>query len=246
MSTLNNPVIFITGAAKRIGATIAEHFHHNGYDVVIHYRRSAGAAEALQTKLNGLRSNSVKTLQADLRDIGAVRKLADDVLAWRGRVDVLINNASSFYPTPLSVTTEMDWNELMESNLKGAFFLSQALANALKDACGCIINMTDIYADSGLPRHPVYSIAKAGVKAMTKVLAHELAPDVRVNGISPGAILWPEHSADKDFNLDSIALRRTGNPRDIAVVAWFLVHYATYMTGQTIRVDGGRNTGISL
>ncbi len=246
MNTFNNPVLLITGAAKRIGAKIAEYFHNNGYDVVIHYHHSADEAEVLQNKLNALRPDSAKTLQADLRDVGAVQNMADAALTWRGRLDVLINNASSFYPTPLATTKEVEWDELMGSNLKGAFFLSQALAQALRNSNGCIINMTDIYADSGLFEHPVYSIAKAGVKAMTKALARELAPNVRVNGISPGAILWPENSAAESVDLDSIALRRTGDPQDIAVVAWFLAHEATYTTGQTIRVDGGRNTSMSL
>lgn len=246
MNASNTPVLLITGAARRIGATIAEHFHGNGFDVVIHYHRSAHDAEMLQSKLNTLRANSAKTLQADLGDIRAVQALGKETLGWRGRLDVLINNASSFYPTPLSTAKETDWDELMGSNLKGAFFLTQTLADSLRNSAGCVINMTDIYADSGLLDHPIYSIAKAGVKAMTKTLARELAPAVRVNGISPGAILWPENNTGKEHNLGSIALVRKGSPHDIAAAAWFLAHSATYMTGQTIRVDGGRNTSISL
>ena len=165
----------------------------------------------------------------------------------------MINNASSYYPTPLGETSEAQWDDLFSSNLKGAFFLTQALAPALRKAHGCVINIADIYADSGLPQRSPYAIAKAGVKAMTKNLARELAPNVRVNGLSPGAILWPDSIDDSDANssqqehiLQSIPLGRMGASADIANAAWFLVNEASYLTGQTIRVDGGRSLGISL
>lgn len=243
------PVVFITGAARRIGAAIAALFHERGYNVIIHFHRSIADATALQNSLNALRFNSALCLQADLCEPQAITQLAQESLAWQGRVDVLVNNASSFYPTPLGQASSAQWDDLLGSNLKGAYFLSQALAPALRDGQGCIINMTDMHADAGLKSYPVYSIAKAGVKMMTKALARELAPLVRVNGISPGAILWPEHEDSQENQqriLRSIALGRQGSPADIAETAWFLATTARYMTGQTIRVDGGRAVDNSL
>lgn len=243
------PVVFITGAARRIGATMAELFHKRGYNVIIHFHRSIADATALQNSLNALRFNSARCLQADLCESQAVVQLSQDAIAWQGRVDVLINNASTFYPTPFGQTTAAQWDDLVGSNLRGAYFLSQELAPALRISQGCIINMADMHADGGLKHYPVYSIAKAGVKMMTKALARELAPDVRVNGISPGAILWPEHEDSQENQqriLRSIALGRQGSPADIAETAWFLATTARYMTGQTIRVDGGRTVDNSL
>jgi pteridine reductase len=256
-SNFNNqeqaPIVLITGGAKRIGAAIARDFHRNGYDIIIHYHRSASEAETLSGELNESRPQSATVLQAPLDDIAKVEALAKGALAWKGRLNVLINNASSFYPTPFGQTSEQQWDALLASNVKGAYFLTQALAPALKESNGCVINIADIYADSGLPDHSPYVIAKAGVKMMTKTLARELAPNVRVNGISPGAILWPDTSlADDDQKLrqerilHSIPLARLGVSDDIANTALFLAAQATYLTGQTIRVDGGRNLGISL
>ncbi|MGB4248182.1 MAG: pteridine reductase [Pseudohongiellaceae bacterium] len=249
MTGAMTPVLMITGAARRIGAAIAELFHERGYNVIIHYHRSSADANALQNSLNAKRLGSASCLQADLCDSAAVVQLAQQALAWQGRIDVLINNASSFYPTPLGSTTVAQWNDLLGSNLQGAFFLSQELAQTLRETHGCIINMTDMHADAGLRNYPVYSIAKAGVKMMTKALARELAPHVRVNGISPGAILWPEQEGSEESQrriLRSIALGRQGSPADIAEAAWFLAATAHYMTGQTIRVDGGRTVDNSL
>lgn len=252
-TTKEAPVILITGAAKRIGAAIARHFHRRGYDIIIHFHNSVSEAEALSFDLNLSRAQSATTLQAPLDDIAKVETLAKDALAWKGRLNVLVNNASSFYPTPLGQTTEQQWDALLGSNVKGAYFLTQALAPALKESNGCVINLADIYADSGLPDHSPYAIAKAGVKMMTKTLARELAPNVRVNGISPGAILWPDTPCETNAQklrqeriLQSIPLARLGSSEDIANTAWFLATHATYLTGQTIRVDGGRNLGISL
>ncbi len=247
--TTIRPVLLITGAARRIGAAIAELFHERGYDIIIHCHQSIAAATAVQNALNAKRAGSAHCLQADLCDPQAVEHLASSALAWRGRIDVLVNNASSFYPTELGQTATTQWDDLLDSNLKGAFFLSQALAPSLHERNGCIINMTDMHADAGLKDYSVYSIAKAGVKMMTKTLARELAPRVRVNGISPGAILWPEHAEDEERQqriLRSIALGRLGSPADIAATAWFLAATAHYMTGQTIRVDGGRTVDNSL
>ncbi len=240
---MNSKTVLITGAAKRIGAECVRHFHAQGYQVVIHYKRSKAEAEALQMHLNQQRPDSALCLQADLSDIQEVQSLAQKTLAWQGGVDLLINNASSFYPSKIGNITEQVWDELMGSNLKGAFFLAQALAPSLKSRQGSIINLVDIYADTGLKDHPVYSIAKAGVKMMTKVLARELAPQVRVNGISPGAILWPEQGEQSDQQkaiLAKTSLQRIGSPQDIAACAWYLAELAPYSSGQTIRVDGGR------
>lgn len=245
--TTPNKTLLITGAARRIGAECAQHFHARGYHVVIHYNHSQADAEQLQEQLNQQRPASALCLQANLCDMEDVQNLARDALAWQGSLDLLINNASSFYPTKLGSITTSDWDDLVGSNLKGAFFLAQALAPALIARQGNIINLVDIHADAGLKGYPVYSIAKAGLKMMTKVLARELAPNVRVNAISPGAILWPEQhesSANNDDAkqkiLSNIALQRMGSPADIAQCAWYLAELAPYSSGQTIRVDGGR------
>lgn len=245
--------LLITGAARRIGAAIATLFHGRGYDVVIHYNHSEKEAQALVESLNAKRPASALCLQADLGTLSQVLSLASEALAWRGGIDVLINNASRFYPSAIGEVDETIWDDLLSSNLKGGFFLSQALAKSLQSRKGCIINLTDIHADGGLKGYPVYSIAKAGVKMMTKALARELAPLVRVNGISPGAILWPENDpSEKEQSeaqsavLRDIALQRMGSADEIAATAWYLAEEARYCTGQTIRVDGGRTQGNSL
>lgn len=245
-------VVLITGAARRIGAAMATHFHRQGYALIIHYHRSAAEALTLQQTLNAARADSAHLLQADLGDSTQIATLAASALAWRGHIDVLVNNASRFYPTPLGQVTRECWDDLLDSNLRGGFFLAQALAPALRQRRGCIINLSDFHADGGLKEYPVYSIAKAGVSMLTKALARELAPQVRVNGIAPGAILWPEHeastqdSATLQKKLHGIALGRMGAPQDIAAAALFLVEQASYMTGQTIHVDGGRSIDNSL
>ncbi|MDX1492367.1 MAG: pteridine reductase [Pseudohongiellaceae bacterium] len=245
-------VTLITGAARRLGAAMARRFHQEGHSIIVHYNSSDKAARQVCEQLNEHRSNSAITIQAALNSKQDIEALAQQSIAWRGHVDVLINNASSYYPTPLGSCTQAQWDDLFASNLKGAFFLTQALAPALREAEGCVLNMTDIYADTGLPEHAPYVMAKAGVKAMTKTLARELAPKVRVNGISPGAILWPDTPPDaaqlakQQHILSTIPLARTGNEDDIANVAWFLCTQASYVSGQTIRVDGGRSLGISL
>ncbi|MGJ8688241.1 MAG: pteridine reductase [Gammaproteobacteria bacterium] len=239
--------LLITGAAKRIGAECARHFHARGYQIIIHYNHSNADAEQLQQSLNQQRAGSAICLQADLCHMDEVQKLAREALAWKGSIDLLINNASSFYPTTFGEITPKMWDDLMGSNLKGAFFLAQALAPSLAQRRGNIINLVDIHANSGLKDYSVYCIAKAGVKMMTKVLARELAPAVRVNAISPGAILWPEQETAQDTDdssqqeiLNRTALQRKGHPDDIAACAWFLAEQSPYSSGQTIRVDGGR------
>lgn len=238
------PVVLITGAARRIGAELARTFHTEGYSIALHYNQSADEAHALADQLNQQRANSAAIFQAELADVAAIQKMAEKVQQWQGRLDVLINNASSFYPTPLANATEADWNNLIDSNLKGPYFLCQALAETLNNNNGCIINIADMHARQPLKNYSIYCIAKAGNLMLTKSLARELAPKVRVNGISPGTILWPENDNVLDGEtqqkvLSRIALARTGSPEDIAAVALFLAREANYITGQTIAVDGG-------
>jgi len=240
---LTGRVALITGAAQRIGATIARVLHAEGMDLVLHYRSSAGPARALAADLNGVRADSVRLVAADLLDADAPALLLDAVAAFRGRLDVLVNNASSFFPTPIGEASEDDWNALMGPNLKAPFFLSQAAAPWLRAAGGCIVNLVDIHAERSLAGHPIYSMAKAGNAMMVKALARELGPEVRVNGIAPGAILWPEQGLSgnaKQEILSRTALRRAGTPEDIARTLLFLVRDADYITGQIIAVDGGR------
>ena len=235
--------VLITGAAKRIGAACARFLHSHGCNLILHYQHSQLEALALVAELNAIRPNSVVAFNADLLQVEQVQGLAAEALAVWGGVDVLINNASQFYPTPVEQVTEADWDSLLNSNLKAPFFLAQALRDSLLERQGCIINLVDIYAQKPLLGSPVYSIAKAGLQAMTQALAKELAPNVRVNAVAPGAILWPEADvADGEKNqiLQKVALQRCGNADDIAKAVWFLIADAPYITGQTITVDGGR------
>lgn len=238
------PRALITGAARRIGACIARQLHHQGYDLILHYRTSATEANTLSQELNAQRADSCTCLKADLNDMQAVEELATQV-RQQGRLDLLVNNASSFFPTPVDTAAQDDWDLLINSNLRGPFFLSRALAPLLTESQGCIINLVDVHADRGLKGYPIYSIAKAGVKMMTTSLARELAPEVRVNGVSPGAILWPEADAELDHEarqaiLSKVPLERTGRPEDIAEAVAFLAS-AEYITGQVLAVDGGRS-----
>jgi pteridine reductase len=234
--------VLITGAAKRIGAICARLLHSEGYNVFLHYRSSAAEAQQLCDELNQQRPNSVRIMQADLLIMAELEAVAKEAcIAWDG-IDVLVNNASSFYPTVLPGVSESQWDELLGSNLKAPFFLAQAMTKTLTENKGCIVNIVDIHAERGLSGYPVYSIAKAGLAAMTKVLAKELGPAVRVNGVAPGAILWPEHSTEpaKLEILQRVILKRSGEPIDIAKAVLFLVKDANYMTGQILTVDGGR------
>ncbi|MBQ0720508.1 MAG: pteridine reductase [Gammaproteobacteria bacterium] len=238
------PVALITGAARRIGAAIASRLHGRGYRVIIHYQHSATEAAALCAQLNQIRSDSAHSLQANLLDTASVQQLAKDSVARWGQVNALVNNASSFYPTPLGSATEQQWDELVGSNLKGPYFLCQALADELKTRCGSIVNIADIHAAQPLKNHSIYCIAKAGNKMLTKTLAKELAPRVRVNGIAPGVILWPENDnkkGEQEKLLKSIPLQRMGSSDDIARLADFFINNASYITGQTIAVDGGKH-----
>ncbi len=235
--------VLITGAAKRIGAACARFLHRHGCNLILHYQHSQLEALALVAELNAIRPNSAVAFNADLLQVEQVQGLAAKALAVWGGVDVLINNASQFYPTPVAQVTEADWDSLLNSNLKAPFFLAQALRDSLLERQGCIINMVDIYAQKPLLGAPIYSIAKAGLQAMTQALAKELAPNVRVNAVAPGAILWPEADVadgQKQEILQKVALQRCGNADDIAKAVWFLIADAPYITGQTIAVDGGR------
>ncbi|MBL7250392.1 pteridine reductase [Alloalcanivorax marinus] len=237
------PIALVTGGARRIGARIAHTLHERGCRVLIHYRHSEADAMALADRLNGLRPDSAATLRADLNDPDAVRDLAARALDHFGGMDLLVNNASSFYPTPLADAGDDDWDALMHSNLRAPFLLSQGLAEALtRDGGGAIVNIIDVYAEKPLAAHPLYCMAKAGLAMMTKSLARELGPAVRVNGVSPGPILWPEQGGeDQAAILGATALKRAGDPDDIAsTVAWLALD-APYVTGQILAVDGGRS-----
>jgi len=243
----SNPVVLITGAARRIGAVTAELFHNAGYTVIIHYNRSAADADRLCEKFNQLRDNSCLLVQADLNDMAGIDKIIQ-LVGSIGRLDVLINNASSFYPTPLEQCTNQQWDDLINSNLKGPFFLTQGLAPQLTAASGSVVNISDMHARQALKDHPIYTIAKAGNIAMTKSMALDMAPHVRVNSVAPGAILWPEHEEDdiskQNSVLNNVPMGRLGSEMDIAGTAFFLAVDASYVTGQTIAVDGGNSNSL--
>ncbi len=247
MEENSNPVTgkvaLITGAAMRIGAEITRTLHAAGMDTIIHYRNSESAATQLGQELENQRPDSTLLLQADLTDTAALPAMLKQIQNWRGQLDLLVNNASSFYPTPLGECSVEQWDELMGSNLKTPFFLAQAMAPMLKRNRGSIINLIDIHAERPLAGHAIYSIAKAGNAMMVKTLARELGPEIRVNGIAPGIILWPEAELDestKDEAIARTALKDTGCPNDIARTLLFLARNAGYITGQIITVDGGR------
>ncbi len=245
-NTLAGKVVLVTGAARRIGAAIVTRLQQNGARVAVHYRGSADEAEALAAELNAARQDSAITLQADLLDTAALPALIEQVVDWGGRLDALINNASTFYPTPVGQITEEHWTDLIGSNLKAPLFLSQAATPCLRDSKGAIINIVDIHAQRPLRNHPVYGPAKAALAMLTRALAKDLAPEIRVNGVSPGAILWPEDGmtdAAQQTILRQVPLARAGEPSDIAGCVLYLLRDAAYVTGQIIAVDGGRSLG---
>jgi pteridine reductase len=246
-TSLDGRWALVTGAAKRIGAVVASTLHAAGANVAIHYNRSAAEAEQLAADLNRRRGKSAFTLAADMLDVEAVERLAAQVLERTdGRLDVLVNNASNFYPTPLGTVTPEQWHDLVGSNLKAPLFLSQALLPALRASRGVIINIVDVHSQRPLRDHPVYGAAKAGLAMLTRSLAKDLGPHIRVNGVSPGAILWPDEGMSDALRAGIIkqtALKRSGEPEDIANTVLFLVRDAPYITGQIIAVDGGRSVG---
>lgn len=242
-STSETNTVMITGAARRVGATLAQQLHHAGMNIILHYRNSSQDAKALANNLNADRANSVKLIQADLKQYDKLDELIQLASALFGGIDVLINNASSFYPTSMDEINEDTWNDLVGVNLKAPLFLSKAIAPHLKSRHGCIINIVDIHADRPLKDYSLYCIAKAGLAMLTKSMARELAPEVRVNGIAPGAIMWSEVKASEAMHeeiIQRISLKREGHPKDIADAALFLIKHANYITGQIIAVDGGR------
>jgi len=242
------PVALITGAARRLGAAIARHLHANGYRVVLHYRQSARQTQALVEELNWQRAGSASLVQAALGAGFDAEALLRSVLSAFGRLDVLVNNASEFFSTPVGQITTADYQRLFDSNVAGPLFLSQAAFPHLRQTAGSIVNLVDIHAEKPLSQYPVYSMAKAANAMMVKALAREMAPQVRVNGVAPGCILWPEgENAETTDNkrirrtiISRIALGRTGAPQDIAEAVLFLAR-AEYITGQILAVDGGRN-----
>ena len=239
------PVALVTGSARRIGAQIVRTLHHHGMRVIIHYRGSQEEAESLAAVLNQIRPNSAALLQADLDQPAAVRQLASDALACFGQLDLLVNNASSFYPTPIDQADDADWEKLIHSNLRAPFILSQQLTPALREQHGCIINIVDVYAEKPLQTHTLYCMAKAGLAMMTKSLARELGPEIRVNGVSPGPILWPEAGQmNQQAIQDATALKRSGEPDDIADTVYWLATAAPFITGQILAVDGGRSLAL--
>jgi pteridine reductase len=243
---LTGRVALVTGGARRIGAALVRGFHAAGANVVIHCHRSVREAEQLREELDAQRDRSAIVAVADLLDERTPAGIVESAIAAFGRLDVLINNASTFYPTPLGQITSQHWNDLIGTNLRAPLFISQAAAAHLKKAQGLIINMIDIHAQRPLPQYPAYSTAKAGLGMLTRALARELGPDVRVNGIAPGPILWPEAGADPKLQAEIVAktlLKRTGSPDDIVRTALFLARDGTYITGQIIAVDGGRSVG---
>ena len=236
----------ITGAARRVGAATARALHGAGASIVLHYRSSAEEAEALVRELNGARPGSATLAQCDLLDGAAVKALAQSATAAFGGLDILVNNASSFYPTPLGNIDEDDWNDLIGTNLKAPLFLAQAASAALRERGGLIVNLADIHGVRPLRRHPVYCVAKAGLIMLTKSLARELGPQVRVNAIAPGPVMWPEDGVDESLRQEIIertALKRTGSAEDVARAVLFFAAEAPFITGQILAVDGGRSIG---
>ncbi len=246
---LHNKVVLITGGAKRVGACICRLLHSHGANVMIHYRQSQAEAEQLAGQLNAIRANSAATFQADLNQLDQVLALAQATQQHYGRVDVLINNASTYYATKLGEIQPEHWDDLMGSNLKAPLFLAQALAEQLKQQQGCIINIADMHVEKPKKNYIVYSLAKAGLITLTKSLAKELAPHVRVNTVAPGPIMWPENNPDfnesyKQKVIAETLLHRIGEPEDIAKAVKFLLCDAPFITGQLIPVDGGRSMNI--
>lgn len=237
-------VALVTGGSKRIGAEIAKRLHMEGMNLILHYHSSDQEARALQSELNEARPKSVVLVKGDLLDNHKITHLIQEAIKVNARLDALVNNASSFFPTPIGNTSEEDWTDLIGTNLKAPYFLSQAAAPELRKRRGCIVNIADIYGERPLKNHPVYSIAKAGLIMMTRSLARELAPEVRVNAVAPGAVLWPEDDRDRVAQQRIVSrtpLKRTGTPAEIARTVLFLIRDAEFVSGHVIPVDGGRS-----
>ncbi|OGA14101.1 MAG: pteridine reductase [Betaproteobacteria bacterium RIFCSPLOWO2_12_FULL_63_13] len=242
---LTGNVVLVTGSSRRLGAAIARRLHAAGANLMLHYRRSESDAQALQAGLNAVRADSVALVKADLLDASGLAEIVRNTLARFDHVDALVNNASSFYPTPLGEITTAQWDDLIGSNLRAPLFLSQAAAPHLKKVGGSIVNIVDIHAERPLKNYAVYSLAKAGLAGLTRALARELAPEVRVNAVAPGAILWPEDdtfdAVSRQRIISQTLLKRVGEPEDIARAVYYFIAEAPYVTGQVLAVDGGRS-----
>jgi pteridine reductase len=243
---LEGKAVLITGGARRVGAAISRRLHGAGANLVVHYRSSAADARALKDELTRARADSVVLVQGDLLKPAHLSGLIKDAMKAYGRLDALVNNASSFYATPIGEITEKAWDDLMGTNLKAPLFLSQAAARELKKNHGAIVNIVDIHAEFPMKSYVVYNIAKGALAALTRSLARELGPEVRVNGVAPGTIIWPDDEAWKDELarqriMNQTALKRIGDPDDIARAVEFLLTSAPYVTGQVLAVDGGRS-----
>ena len=245
---MQGKVVLVTGGAKRVGAAICRRLHAAGANLMLHYRASAGEARLLQAELNHQRKDSVALIQADLLDLGKLPSLIDQTVQIFGRLDALVNNAATFYQTPIGEISNDDWESLIGADLRAPLFIAQAAAPALKKTQGAIVNITDIHAERPLKNYVLYSVAKAGLVGMTRSLARELAPEVRVNAVAPGPILWPDDETFDELSRQRIIshtpLRREGTPEDIAKAVYFLLVEATYVTGETINVDGGRHIAL--
>jgi pteridine reductase len=248
-SELNNKVVLITGGAKRVGAAICRELHEHGASLMIHYKTSVDEARALQAELNLKRPDSVAIIQGDLLNMSMVSSLLHETINRFSRLDVLINNASSYYPTELGKINEENWNNLMGSNLKAPTFLAQASASELRKNHGCIVNITDMHIDRPKKGYIIYSVAKAGLVTLTKSLAQELSPEVRVNAVAPGPVLWPENNPQFDEVyrqrvINQTLLKRVGEAEDVAKAVKFLIYDAPYITGHVLAVDGGRSLNL--
>lgn len=242
-------VILVTGGAKRVGAAICRRLHAAGANIALHYRSSAQEALALQAELEAHRPNSVLCVQADLLNLHDLPRMVHETVTHFGHLDAVVNNASSFYATTLEEVGEAHWADLVGTNLKAPLFLAQAAASELRHRHGAIVNIVDIHAERPMHGHLLYSVAKAGLVALTKALAQELAPHVRVNAVAPGVIIWPEEGGWEDESrrkqiVDHTLLKREGEPDDIARTVQFLISNAPYITGQVIAVDGGRSINL--
>jgi pteridine reductase len=245
---VQDKVVLITGGAKRVGAAVCRLLHADGASLMLHFRSSGGEARLLQAELNHVRAGSVALIQADLLDLAKLPSLVEQTVQTFGRLDALVNNASSFFPTPIGEVTTAHFNDLVGTNLQAPLFLAQAAAPALRKTQGAIVNITDLHAERPLKSYVVYSAAKAGLVGLTRSLARELAPEVRVNAIAPGPVLWPDDAAFDELSRQRIIshtpLRREGTPDDIAKAVRFLIADAPYITGETLHVDGGRHIAV--
>lgn len=248
MNTINK-VVLITGGAKRVGAAICRALHAQGAQLMVHYNTSVNEARALQAELNLIRNNSVAIIQGDLLNIDVLPKLIHETVSHFGKLDVLINNASTYYPTEIGKINEDNWQDLMGSNLKAPIFLTQAAASELRKNYGCVVNITDMHVERPKKGYIVYSVAKAGLVTLTKSLAHELSPEVRVNAVAPGPVQWPEGNPQFDEVyrqrvINQTLLKRVGEPEDVAKAVKFLIYDAPFITGHVLAVDGGRSLNL--